>query len=187
MRRLITPLLLAFTLVTVAYLALPFLTALQLKRAIRTGDVATVERAVDWPSVRASLRDSLSEQMPGETSRRFGRIPILGKIADKISARYGASLIDKMVASYGTAEGLVELASWKQELDVRRGIVKPKHLGGIAAEFAQRLRRVSFTSLTRLEVELADRTEPLRRFVGAMELREEGWKLTEVRILRVVE
>lgn len=185
LRRLIMPLLAAMTLLTGCHFALPFWTALELKRAIRNGDTATVETRVEWDSVRASLRQSLAEQAPQEARRRFSRIPFIQKYAERLAINYSRPVVDKMVESFGTADGLVRFYSWRETLST--GPRPPRTLSGIATEMSKRVKRVSFASLTRLEVVMADRTDPNRHIFSAMELRNTGWKLTEVRILPKVE
>ena len=184
MRRLITPLLAVVALLTACHFVLPFWTALELKRAIRNGDAATVESRVEWDTVRASLRQSLAEQAPEEARRRFRGIPVFQKFAEKIAVNYSRPVVDKMVDSFGTADGLIRFFSWRETL----GGVKPSRtIAGIAQEMSNRVKRVSFASLTRLEVVLADRTDPDRHIFSAMELRNSGWMLTEVRILPKVQ
>jgi hypothetical protein len=47
------------------------------------------------------------------------------------------------------------------------------------------VKRAEFKSPTVFEIEMADRNDPTRHFVGLLELRGFEWKLTELR-LRVV-
>ena len=105
MRKLIMPVLAAMSLLTACYFALPFWTALELKRAIRNGDVATVEARVEWDSLRTSLRQSLTEQAPNEVRRRFSRIPFIQKYAEKFAASYSEPVVNKMVDSFGRPDG----------------------------------------------------------------------------------
>ena len=185
MRKLIMPLLAAMALLTGCHFALPFWTALELKRAIRNGDAATIESRVEWDSVRTSLRQSLAQQAPEEARRRFARIPIIQRFAERIAVNYSKPVVDKMVDSFGSAEGLIRFYSWRETLAT--GPKPPRTFTGIATEMSSRVKRVSFASLTRLEVVIADRTDPNRHMFSAMELRPTGWKLTEVRILPKVE
>lgn len=184
MRKLIMPVLAAMSLLTACYFALPFWTALELKRAIRNGDVATVEARVEWDSLRTSLRQSLTEQAPNEVRRRFSRIPFIQKYAEKFAASYSEPVVNKMVDSFGSAEGLIRLMSWKE---ATFGPKPPKTLAGIASEMSSRVKRVAFVSLTRLETVISDRNDPKRHIFSALELRDTGWKLTEMRILSMAE
>lgn len=183
MRKLIMPLLAATTLLTICYVALPFWTALELKRAIRNGDAATVEARVEWETFRTSLRESLTEQAPLEARRRFSRIPFIQKYVEKFAAGYSRPVVDKMVENFGTADGLIRMMSWKE---ASFGQKPPRSLTGIAQEMSSRVKRVAFVSLTRLETVIADRNDPSRHIFSAMELRDTGWKLTEMRILAAV-
>ena len=184
MRKLIMPVLAAMSLLTACYFALPFWTALELKRAIRNGDVATVEARVEWDSLRTSLRQSLTEQAPNEVRRRFSRIPFIQKYAEKFAASYSEPVVNKMVDSFGSAEGLIRLMSWKE---ATFGPKPPKTLAGIASEMSSRVKRVAFVSLTRLETVISDRNDPKRHIFSALELRDTGWKLTDMRILSMAE
>ena len=184
MRKLLPPLLAVLTLLIGCHFVLPFWTALELKRAIRSGDAATVEARVEWDSVRASLRQSLTEQAPQEARRRFGNIPIFHKLAEKIALNYSRPVVDKMVDSFGNADGLIRFYSWRETVN---GQKSSRTLAGIAQEMMGRVKRVSFASLTRLEVTIADRMDPQRLIFSALELRGSGWKLTEVRLLPRVE
>ena len=63
MLRLFSPAILPILLVVGAYTASPMVAAYQLHESIRAGDVATVEKKVDWVSVRESLRGSLKDRV----------------------------------------------------------------------------------------------------------------------------
>lgn len=178
------PLLAALVLLTACHFALPFWTALELKRAIRNGDAATVASRVEWETVRASLRQSLTEQAPQEARRRFSRIPFIQRFAEKLAVSYSRPVVDKMVDSFGTADGLIRFFAWRETIS---GPKPARTLYGIATEMSNRVKGVAFPSLTRLEVVMADRTDPKRHIFSAMELRSSGWKLTEVRILPMVD
>ena len=49
--------------------------------------------------------------------------------------------------------------------------------------FWQRVKRAEYQSLTRVELEIADRRVPERRYVGTMEFRGIGWKLTQLQVV----
>jgi hypothetical protein len=183
-RKLIMPILAAMSLLTACYFVVPFWTALELKRAIRNGDAATVEARVEWDTLRTSLRESLTEQAPQEARRRFNRIPFIQKYAERFATSYSRPVVDKMVDNFGTAEGLIRLMSWKE---ATFGKKPPKTLTGIASEMSSHIKRVAFVSLTRLETVITDRNDPKRHIFSALELRNTGWKLTEVRILSMAE
>src|SRR5262245_28028290 len=64
-------LLLVALLIGTGYVAWPLYTALQIREAMIAGDTATLERKIEWPSVRASLKESLS----AETKARLEKDP----------------------------------------------------------------------------------------------------------------
>lgn len=177
----------ALTLMAAAYALWPAWNALELKRAIRNGDLATVAERVEWPALRASLRTAFADQAPEEARRRFGRVPVLGRLVEKAALRFGPKVADTMVDNFATPAGFIQLDAYKRERQASLGVASSRALSGIAVELYERIKRVSFISLTRIEIEVADRLEPAKRVLGAMELRDGGWKLTELRFFRAVD
>src|SRR5260370_620910 len=45
-----------------------------------------------------------------------------------------------------------------------------------------RVKRAEFTSLTSFEIDMEDKYDPTRLYLGKLELRSVGWKLTELRV-----
>jgi hypothetical protein len=45
-----------------------------------------------------------------------------------------------------------------------------------------RVKRAEFTSLTAFEIEMADKNDPARLYLGKLQLTRTGWKLTELRL-----
>jgi Protein of unknown function (DUF2939) len=176
----------AAVLIAATYVGWPIYSALDLKRAIRAGDVATVQDRIHWPTFRQSLHTVMIQEAPEQARQKFARIPIVRKFAEKIAVRFSHDVADAMVENYGNAEGLIYLAGLKASEERQRGApAAHRSLGHVALELYQRLQWVSFKSLTQLEIEIADRVDPKRRILGAMELKDSGWKLTSFRLYRV--
>ena len=45
-----------------------------------------------------------------------------------------------------------------------------------------RVKRAEFTGLTSFEIDMADKNDPTRLYLGKLELTRVGWKLTELRL-----
>ena len=117
MRKLILSILCLATL-TASYAIWPLASAFQIKQAIKTGDVATLERKVHWAPVRASLKASLAElspamQISGDESRlaQGQRMP---SIWSRIKAAAAPMLADRLIDTYVTAEGVTKLHQLKR-------------------------------------------------------------------------
>lgn len=190
----------------VAYGAWPLATALGLKLAAHEGDLATLERHVDWPAVRATLRQSLRESVaPRETlsPRRTGldaavapadtAAPaggLLARIGWSLRAAFAPGLIDNAVERYGSARGVVELARQRREWGPRVGYPEPATFADATADLWRRIERIAFIGPTRVEIVMTQRSQPGqpgRRFQGILELKDHGWVVTAVRVVRAPE
>jgi len=83
----------ALLMVTLGYLASPCLTLWHLATALEHGDVAVLERGVDWQSLRAGLKDDIAEGVIG---------PVSTQLASNTLPPFGASFIT------GIADAAVE-------------------------------------------------------------------------------
>lgn len=186
------------------YMLTPFLSAYQIRNAIRSGDTALLETLVEWPAVRESLKSSLAEldRQKAEHANRHG-IPT-PSLWSRIKAAATSGMADRMIDQYVTASGVVAMnearAKWKSvtQSDASPGV---QALAGDAfdpasdasdqsalqrfARFYQRVKRAEFKSPGVVELEVADRKVPERRYVGTMEFRGLGWKLTKLDVLGV--
>jgi Protein of unknown function (DUF2939) len=98
----------------VGYAVSPIWMAMDLKRAVRQGDLETLETRVDWPSVRASLKASLAEleraREAESTARGLPRPSLWQRIkAAAAPARYADTLVER----YVTPDNVVRLAAAK--------------------------------------------------------------------------
>jgi hypothetical protein len=176
----------------VAYAAWPVSAALEIREAVVAGDTATLNRKVEWETLRASLKASVTP----ETIARLMADPDAPKpsLWQRIKAAVAPSMADSVINRYVTPEHLPVLLGYRQ---VYRGSVRPAlglkeppstlegtWLGGTAfdrfASFWTRVRRAVFMSPTRFVLEVEDKYKPGRNFVGTLELKGWEWKLTEL-------
>jgi len=168
------------------YLAAPFWTAYQIREAIKNADVATLEAKVDWPSVRQSLRQSLASNadlLPAslETEKPSG--PIRTAILKRLRNTVGNTLLDHFVDRYITAEGLPRL--YRMQNNLRRNARRNTNTAPNSEEqetspLYERLKHVSFTSLSSIELGVASRTMEDRHIVLTLERFGLEWKLTRI-------
>jgi hypothetical protein len=169
------------------YALSPFRAAWVLREAIKTADTATIERKVEWDSVRKSFRASIAGNanlLPeathlGETVRPT--------IWQRVKSAFGSTMLDRFVESYITPEGLPQLMRYRR---MWNGTVKGSTDEEDKLEFTERVKlfyrrilRAEFQSPTRIEIEMADRHQPGRRYISTMELYGFEWKLTTLRVV----
>lgn len=179
----------AVILVSLAYIAAPMVTVWSVREAIRSGDSAYLAHKLEWPTVRESLRASLTEYAIGPTAIALPGQPLAQpgfwqRVKNGISRR----AVDNMVASYVTPEGLPQLFNMRQlyrETVSGDANAAPLPWHERARGFWSRIKRAEFHSLTSFEVEIADRNDPTRHYIGLLSLRGLEWKLTELRLRSV--
>lgn len=196
--RRVTTILAVVMLVGGAYAVTPFLTLWQIREALRTGDVSTLERKVDWPAVRQSLKQS-----NGEVRRTIADYSAAGtelkpglwqRVKDAAAPMFTAPLIDRYVTADGAPRLYAWRQTWRQSVRPTIGLSEPPSLlagtpladTGLdrALSVARRVRRAAFASPTRIEIELRDRYRDDRRWKSVLQLEGWNWRLTEVHIQR---
>lgn len=167
-----------------AYIGSPFYTAWSIREAVRNGDSAYLEHRIDWPGVRASLAPTISQiafDMPGaETAPQ--QKPGLWK---RFKAYIGQGAVNRAIESYVTPEGLPQLfAARKAYRDYVAG--QPDDSKIAVTERIKRawsrVKRAEFTSFTTFEIDMADKHDPERIYLGKLALEGFGWKLKELRV-----
>lgn len=183
-------LLAVFGLLTVAgatYVASPFLAAWSLREAVRTADTATLARKIDFDGVRTTLRQSL-----GEHAELYGFATEAGRtvkptIWQRVKSAFGASMIDRFIETYITAEGLPKLheakITWNEKVRGRPSAETLAWRERIRVYF-ERVKRAEFLSLTRVDIEMADEHHPDRHYVSTMQLVGTEWKLVALRVIK---
>ena len=93
----------------VAYVAYPILTVWTIREAVRIGDTACIETKIEWPTVRATLRDSLTHYALGPTTvAAAGSPPPSVGLWQRIKNRLSRRAVDNLVERYVTPEGYVQ-------------------------------------------------------------------------------
>lgn len=171
----------------VAYVASPFVSAWNLREAIKRGDTAAIETRVAWPTVRQTLKASLageSNLLPVATDAGAAVKPSLWQ---RVKGAFGASMLDRFIETYVTPEGLPQLFDyrrmWHETVTGEAAVIEATSRVDRFKQFWARIKRAEFQSLTRVEIEMADRKVADRRFISVMELDGLGWKLTALRVV----
>ena len=167
-----------------AYIGSPFVTAWSIREAVRSGDSAYLERAIDWPSVRTTLKPAIGRialNLP-DAEAQPGAKPGLWQ---RFKAYWGQGAVDRAIDGYLTPEGLPQLFAIRKAY---RGYVAGDPDDVKAPVFERmkrawaRVKRAEFTGLTTFEVDMADKYDESRIFLGKLELTSLGWKLRELRV-----
>lgn len=176
------------------YAASPFATAWTLKEAIKTGNTAVVDQLVEWDSVRVSLRQSMTA-LALDRPMDFHAPPGMSVAAassgesqgwwQRVKGYFGVAAVERLINRYANAEGLPTLFTYGQAYKRYVAGVEepPKTLANLPqrmADFFSRLRHAEFVTATAFEIEMADKTDPSRRFTGLFRFRDMRWKLTEL-------
>ncbi len=174
-----------------AYIASPFVTAWKIREAIRAGDSAYLESKLEWETVRTTLRASLTEYAIGPTPIAASGAPakqpgFWQRFKNGLSKR----AVDNIVDAYVTPEGLPQLFNMRQFY--RENISNAAALDALpwqerAKSFWTRIKRAEFHSPAEFEIEMADRNDPTRHYIGLLKLRGLQWKLVELRLKTVRE
>ncbi len=185
---------------SVAYLASPVVAAYGLGQAVKAGDVAALEKAVEWDGVRASLKRSLVELQTApvvDGGRDVHGMAVPPSLWTRIKASFAPGLIDGFVDKYVTPQGLPQAfamrESWRETVRPAVGLAAPKlaladtSFAGTALDrfvsFYVRIRRAVFLTPGLVEFEIADRHTPERRYVSQFALKDFCWKLVSVRVV----
>lgn len=185
---------------SVAYAAWPFYSAFKIREAMVAGDTATLTHSVEWTSVRASLKASISADALARLEADPNAPPpsVWQRVKSAVAPRMADSVIDR----YVTPEYLPVLLGYRR---IWRGTVQPAlglgreepstvldgtlFAGSVVDRFAsswKRLRRGVFYSPTRIEIEIEDKYKPGLSYVSTLEFKALGWgfgwKLTSLAI-----
>ncbi len=166
------------------YIAAPFVTAWSIREAVRNGDSDYLERAIDWPGVRETLRPTLSRfafDLPDPVSQPDAK----PSMWQRFKAYWGAGAMNRAIDGYITPEGLPKLFAMRKAYRDYTGAVDEAKTLPITERIKRawaRVKRAEFTSLTTFEVDMADKHDENRIYLGKLELTGTGWLLKELRI-----
>lgn len=173
-----------FLVAAAIYIGSPFATAWGIREAVRNGDSDYLTSAIEWPTVRETLKPSIARialNLPDNADPAASN-----GLWTRFKAYWGQSAVDSVVEKYVTPEGLPQLFTLRS---------KYRDLVGNDADDAKttpildriqrawaRVKRAEFTSPTSFEIDMEDKYDPTRIYLGKLELRLVGWKLTELRV-----
>jgi hypothetical protein len=176
-----------------AYIAWPLHTFLQIREALRAGDVATLTRKVEWEAVRASLKASISP----ETFARLEADPNSPQpsVWQRVKSAVVPSLANNVIDRYVTPQNLPVLLGYRRLRGTLPMALLPQEpptaLAGTVlqgtsidrfASFWRRLRHATFHSPGKLVIDLEDKYNTTRHYVSTLELVGFEWKLTALAI-----
>lgn len=174
--------LLAF--IAVAYVGSPFVTAWGIREAVRDGNSDYLARAIEWQSVRETLKPAIAQialSLPDnekDASEKQG-------YWTRFKAYWGQGVVDGLVDKYVTPEGLPKLFKLRQTyrtyVESDDDASKLPIFERVSRAWA-RVKRAEFTSLTSFEIDMEDKHDASRLYLGKLELRPTGWKLTSLRV-----
>jgi hypothetical protein len=193
MQRLPRIIILSMTLV-LAYMAWPFVTALQIRDAMIRGDTITLNRKIEWESLRSSIKASITPDVAARLAADPEAPP--PSLWQRVKVAVGASVTNTVVDRYVTPERLPVLVGyrrmWRGTVQPAIGVEEPPTalattmLGGTAIDrfvsFWKRLRSAIFHSPTYLEIEVVDKYTPARTYKATLEIVGCEWKLTRMTI-----
>lgn len=173
-----------FGFLAVAYIGSPFVTAWSIREAVRNGDSNYLATAIEWPSVRETLKPAIAQialNLPdseNESSEKQG-------YWTRFKAYWGQGVVDGLVDKYVTPEGLPQLFKLRQTyrsyIDSDDDVSKLPIFERVSRAWA-RVKRAEFTSLASFEIDMEDKHDAARVYLGKLELRPNGWKLTSLRV-----
>lgn len=171
-----------------AYVASPFVSAWNLREAIKRGDTSSIETRVAWPTVRQSLKSSLAKEANLLPMANEAGAAVRPTLWQRLKGAFGATMLDRFIETYVTPEGLPKLFEYRQtwrDASMSATPVEPEPQSKVERfqQFWSRIKRAEFRSLGRVEIEIADRSVADRRYVSVMELDGLGWKLTELSVV----
>lgn len=168
-----------------AYIGAPFVTAWSIREAVRDGNSAYLERAIDWPSVRETLKPTLSRialNLPDPEAATPQPKPGFWQRA---KAYWGAGAVNRAIDGYITPEGLPQLFALRKTYRDYTGAIDDSKTLPITERIRRawsRVKRAEFTSLSTFEVDMADKQDPNRIYLGRLALTGSGWVLKELRV-----
>lgn len=167
------------------YIAWPMWTAYEIFRATREGDHRTLEARVDWERLRASVRQTVRQRIADETTQRFGKSKLVERVSLGLQRVTEWRSINRRIEDFATPSGLIAFDAARRERARLEGREQPRTLGEMLTSLNERVKRIAFVTPTRVEFEMADRIDPLKRIESVLELGPTGWKLTELRMFRL--
>ncbi|MDI6800238.1 MAG: DUF2939 domain-containing protein [Actinomycetota bacterium] len=147
-----------------------YLTAYKIKEAAAQGDAEKLSEYVDFESVKESLKDQLNAVMTKEMEDGVADDPFAG-----LGALFSGALIDGMIDSYVTPEGLAALMKGEAPAlggEAQAGVGKPALSSDVS---------MGYESLNRFVITLKGDT-PKQDIKIVLERDGFSWKITDIRL-----
>lgn len=171
-----------------AYVASPFVAAWSIREAVRNGNTAYLEQRIDWPSVKTSLKASMTDYALGPQARAAetgGAAPRPGlwqRLKNAAGKRVVASVVDNMA----TPSGLSRLFTYRKTYNEKvRGLPDERATLGLTERMARmwsRISRAEFLTPARFAMEMRDQSVEGRRYSGILELQAGTWRLVHLEV-----
>ncbi|MEL6298760.1 MAG: DUF2939 domain-containing protein [Pseudomonadota bacterium] len=171
-----------------AYVVSPFYAAYTVMQAVKTADTETLERKVNWPSVRRSLKGSIARDAQLRPAvMRAGR-RIRPSLWQRVKAAFGASMVDRFVETYVTPAGLPQLYNARTRFEAGKRLSLPvdpatRSWTERLKALTDRLKRAEFLDWRTVELEIRDRFKRDRHIISTFERTGFEWRLTRLRIM----
>ena len=170
-----------------AYVAVPFYTAWSIREAIRAGNSTYLADKIEWASLKETLKPSIARMaldLPPEEGEDWAGVkPTMWQ---RIKAYMGQGMVNRVVEKYVTPEGLPQLFNYRKMYRDKAATAPTDENSQPLTErlrnFWARVKRAEFVTVSRFEIDVADRNAPDRVMAGVLELRGLEWKLTELRV-----
>ena len=178
-------------LLLVFYVAWPAWSSYRIFDALEKNDVATLERKIDFPSVRESLKPAIRAQVDKTLDRTMG--DAAGQLRDGgLRQQIGPQLMETVLNKIVTPQSIASLYAWRADISqVLKGVKEIREIGtategeGIAVTAKpsplrlSNIKRFAFTSPTSFEIGIAkDASSSEPDLTAQMGFRDMDWKLT---------
>ncbi len=166
------------------YVGSPFVTAWSIREAVRNGNSAYLASAIEWGSVRETLKPCIAQialNLPDPAEDPKASQGVWARF----KAYWGQGVVNGLVEKYVTPEGLPKLFSLRQAY--RSYVATDDDASTLPfteriSKAWARVKRAEFTSLTSFEIDMEDKHDAARVYLGKLELFRSGWKLTSLRV-----
>ena len=171
-------------LIVAGYVAAPFVTAWSIREAVRNGDAAYLEHRIDWPSVRTTLAPTIGRialNLPDSDTESLTKPGMW----QRFKAYWGQGAVNRAIDGYITPEGLPKLfaarKAYRKYISGEPDDSKIAISERIRRAWA-RVKRAEFITLTEFEIDMVDKHDPDRLYLGKLVIDGFGWKLKELRV-----
>ena len=174
----------------VFYVGWPAWSGFRIYNALEKNDATTLERKIDFPSVRDSLKPAIRAQIDKMLDRTMG--DAAGQLRDgRLRQQIGPQLMETVLNKIVTPQSIASLYEWRGDISqVIKGIKEIREIetatnGAGIAESARpsplrlsNIKRLAFTSPTSFEIGIAkDAAASEPDLTAQMGFRDMDWKL----------